>query len=108
MQIVDNKGRTNVKPEAPAGLAAWLLMHFAGRLHVRFPRMGRPRDERRMKLTETLSLGGKRQLMLVICDGQSFLVGAGGDGVETIVAITPGANRSEVGLIELKAKERVF
>jgi len=108
MQIVGNKGRIDVKPAAPAGLAAWLLMHFAGRLHLRFPRMGRPRDERRMKLTETLSLGGKRQLMLVICDGQSFLVGTGGDGVGTIVAITPGANRSEVGPIELNAKERAF
>ena len=108
MQIVDNKGHSDVKPEAPAGLAAWLLMHFAGRLRVRFPRMGRARDERRMKLEETLALGGKRQLMLVTCDGQRFLVGTGGDGVGTIVAVTPGAARSEAGPVELRTKERVF
>lgn len=45
------------------------------------------RVEKRMKLVETLSLGGKRQLMLVECDGQKYLVGAGVDGAQTIVAV---------------------
>ena len=62
-------------------------MHFGGRVRGRFPRLIAARAERRMKLAETLSLGGKRQLMLVICDGQRYLVGAGGEGVETIVAM---------------------
>lgn len=37
-----------------------------------------------MELVETLPLGGKRQLMLVLCDGQRVLVGAGSDGVHSI------------------------
>jgi Flagellar biosynthesis protein, FliO len=41
-----------------------------------------------MELIETLSLGGKRQLMLVRCGGQHFLVGGGFDTVETIVPIS--------------------
>jgi len=36
---------------------------------------------------ETLALGGKRQLMLVTCAGESFLVGGGLDSVETIVRL---------------------
>ncbi len=45
------------------------------------------RAQKQMKLVETLALGGKRQLMLVRCGEQKFLVGAGADGVQTIVAI---------------------
>jgi len=36
---------------------------------------------------ETLPLGGKRQLMLVTCAGESFLVGGGVDSVEAIVRL---------------------
>jgi flagellar biogenesis protein FliO len=46
------------------------------------------RIQKQMKLVETLALGGKRQLMLVSCGEKKFLVGAGADGVQTIVAIT--------------------
>ena len=46
------------------------------------------RTQKQMKLLETLTLGGKRQLMLVSCGEQKFLVGVGADGVQTIVAIT--------------------
>lgn len=41
--------------------------------------------ERRMELVERLELGGRRQLVLVICDGNRYLVGAGPD---TVYAIT--------------------
>jgi len=34
-----------------------------------------------------LALGGRRQLMLVRCGGQSFLVGGGVDGVQSIMAV---------------------
>jgi len=50
----------------------------------------RPPASRRLELLETLPLGGKRQLLLVACDGQSYLVGAGTDSVSAIV---PAANR---------------
>jgi hypothetical protein len=43
-----------------------------------------------MELIETLHLGGKRQLLLVLCDGQRYLVGAGGDSVHSIAEIAHG------------------
>jgi hypothetical protein len=53
--------------------------------------MSRVRGKRRLELIETLPLGGKRQLMLVLCDGQRVLVGAGGDGVHSIAEMNDPA-----------------
>jgi hypothetical protein len=64
------------------GLAGWLLELLRGR------RGQRETQRKQLRLVETLSLGGKRQLMLVTCAGQSFLVGGGMDSVETIVRLT--------------------
>jgi flagellar biogenesis protein FliO len=44
--------------------------------------------KREMHLLETLSLGGRRQLMLVECRTRLYLVGVGAESVETIVGIT--------------------
>ena len=44
-------------------------------------------QRKQLKLVETLALGGKRQLMLVMCGGESFLVGGGPESVETIVRL---------------------
>jgi hypothetical protein len=53
-----------------------------------------------MELIETLQLGGKRQLLLVSCDGQRYLVGAGSDSVHSIAEIAhlqrPESELSEV------------
>lgn len=49
--------------------------------------LARPRCEPRLKLIETLQLGGKRQLMLVLCDGQRVLVGTGGDSIQSIAEL---------------------
>jgi hypothetical protein len=38
-------------------------------------------------MVECLSLGGRRQLMLVECSGERYLVGGGADTVETIVHV---------------------
>jgi hypothetical protein len=54
---------------------------------VRHAFAGRASSRRRMNLLETLQLGGKRQLMLVLCDGQKYLVGAGSDSVHSIAEI---------------------
>ena len=67
-----------------AGLASWLPAWFETHLRVKFLGMGQTRAKRRMKLVEVLQLGGKRQLMLVVCDGRRYLVGAGGDSVQSI------------------------
>jgi flagellar biogenesis protein FliO len=40
-----------------------------------------------MTLIDRLELGGRRQLLLVECDGQRYLVGAGGDSVHSIAEI---------------------
>lgn len=46
------------------------------------------RGQLHMELVETLNLGGKRQLMLVECDGQRYLIGVGGDGVHSIHSVS--------------------
>jgi flagellar biogenesis protein FliO len=40
-----------------------------------------------MQLLETLPVGGKRQLMLIQCGSERFLVGGGLDRVETIIKV---------------------
>lgn len=63
------------------GLAGWI------KSQLRDLRSRREVRRRQLRLVETLSLGGKRQLMLVTCGGESFLVGGGMDSVETIVPL---------------------
>jgi flagellar biogenesis protein FliO len=63
------------------GLTGWvlgLLRSWRGQSGV---------QQKQMQLVETLSLGGKRQLMLVSCGGERFLVGGGLESVETIVRV---------------------
>ena len=77
-----NTVATIAAPEAQ-GLAGWLLGVLRG-----FRGQG-DMQRKQLRLVETLSLGGKRQLMLVNCGGESFLVGGGMDSVETIVRLKP-------------------
>jgi len=63
------------------GLVGWVLEA------VRTWRNQREVQQKQMRLVETLALGGKRQLMLVTCAGESFLVGGGLESVETIVRL---------------------
>jgi hypothetical protein len=51
-----------------------------------------------MELVEVLSLGGRRQLMLVVCDGRRFLVGAGGDSVQSVTAMSMGIPASATAM----------
>jgi flagellar biogenesis protein FliO len=44
----------------------------------------RQKNQRRMRVVETLPLGGKRSLFLVECEGKTFFVGCGGDAVNCI------------------------
>jgi flagellar biogenesis protein FliO len=70
-----------------AGLAGWLVGWVRRIARNGLGNLQRGRGQRRMELVETLQLGGKRQLMLVVCDGQRYLVGAGGDAVNSIEAM---------------------
>ncbi|MHB1023757.1 MAG: flagellar biosynthetic protein FliO [Acidobacteriaceae bacterium] len=55
-----------------------------------FSQYKRGQRKRQMSLVETLSLGGKRQLMLVECAGQCYLVGCANE-VQMIVPVLPQA-----------------
>jgi flagellar biogenesis protein FliO len=70
-----------VGASGPQGLAGWvlcLLRNWCGQREV---------QKKQLRLLETLPLGGKRQLMLVTCAGERFLVGGGLESVETIVRL---------------------
>lgn len=68
------------------GLAEWLMAY------VRAYRNRSVSSSRELRLVETLSLGGRRQLLLVACGERRYLVGAGAESVETIVPIDHGTS----------------
>jgi hypothetical protein len=49
---------------------------------------------RRLRVLETLAIGPKKQLLLVSCDGERYLVGTGPDSVQTITRVGSHANVS--------------
>ena len=82
MQLVQRVRAPEQKISAdPQGLAGWLVESF------RRWRGLREVQGKQMRLVETLSRGGKRELMLVSCAGERFLVGVGPEGVETMVRL---------------------
>jgi hypothetical protein len=84
LQGVKQKGSNGASATAvfeAQGLAGWvhgLMRGLRGQREVK---------RKQLRLVETLALGGKRQLMLVTCAGESFLVGGGLESVETIVRL---------------------
>jgi flagellar biogenesis protein FliO len=74
-------GAIRVAAPETQGLAGWLLGMMRGWSRQR------SMESRQLRLVETLSLGAKRQLMLVTCAGESFLVGGGLENVDTIVRL---------------------
>jgi len=75
-----NKVAADTVPDLQ-GLAGWVLGRLRGW-------RGQPEMRRKqLRIVETLPLGGKRQLILVTCAGESFLVGGGMETVETIVRL---------------------
>jgi flagellar biogenesis protein FliO len=96
MQLLQYSEETRADKTAPPevqGLAGWvlgLLRSCAGK---------REAQGKQMRLIETLALGGKRQLMLVSCAGEKFLVGGGVESVETIVRVNAEGSR------EIEAKD---
>jgi flagellar biogenesis protein FliO len=83
MQLSQWEGTRLSKVAAPEvqGLAGWVLGLLRGCVRQREAQV------KQMQLIETLALGGKRQLMLVSCGGERFLVGGGLESVETIVRV---------------------
>jgi len=83
MQLVRNarEAKQETMAAEPQSLATWLIALFRKwrGLHVL--------QGKQMQLVETLPLGGKTRLMLVNCEGERFLVGAGAESVEAIVRL---------------------
>src|ERR1700724_2898927 len=50
----------------------------------------RHRCDVRLKLLETLSLGGRRQLLLVACGDERYLIGAGADTIGSMLRVSDG------------------
>ncbi len=73
------------------GLAGWLLDR------VRGLRQRAGTEAKELQLLEVLSLGGRRQLMLVACGTQQYLVGCGAESVETIVSVSGVSGTRERG-----------
>jgi flagellar biogenesis protein FliO len=76
------------KTASPGGLAEWLLGLLGG------ARSKRQAAVKQMQLLETLPLGGKRNLMLVRCAEELFLVGGSAEGVASIVRVQSGASEN--------------
>ncbi len=70
------------------GLAEMLLGWWRTSWRVKVRGLRGAQGPQRMQLIEVLQLGGRRQLMMVICDGRRYLVGTGGDGVQSVVEMT--------------------
>ena len=91
MSIAFNLRRTAAPlTESPrlGGAALWLVQ--AAQLLWKWAGASRLRSgERQMEVVETLALGGRKQLLLVRCGGESFLVGTGADSVQSIIRVTP-------------------
>ncbi len=73
-----------------SSLAAKLLAAWASRGGLT------SKAERQMRVVETLSLGGRRQVHLVACAGQTFLVGCGADSVQCIAPVPASPLREEL------------
>jgi len=63
------------------GLAGWLMEAWRRR------RTMRERVGRTLQVVETLTLGARRQLVLVRCGEEYFLAGGGLESIQTIVKV---------------------
>lgn len=73
----------------PPGIVGRFMNLFASERH----------EVRHMELVETLLLGGKRQLQLVICDGERFLIGVGGDSIQAMLRVGEDGRESAEQII---------
>jgi flagellar biogenesis protein FliO len=81
MQNMQAAGQSSERPRPREleGLAAWVLARFRALRGVHSS------EHKQMRVLETLSLGAKRQLMLVECGSERYLVGCGLESIQTIV-----------------------
>jgi flagellar biogenesis protein FliO len=85
MQVLTNDA------QGAEGLTGWLLSV------LRRWRNSTAAAPRQMKVVESLALGGRRQLTLVVCGTERFLVGGGVESVNVILRVSPD-NQADVAL----------
>ena len=87
MRVLRDAGQGRLSKPKPyaatgtQGLASWVLGL------IQDWRSGSEVPLKRLRLVESLPLGGKRQLMLVACDEEIFLIGGGPENVGSIVQL---------------------
>lgn len=77
-----SKAKAMVEPGVLHRAMGWLV-DLAGGAWLGSSRV----KARRLRVVETLSLGAKKQLLLVTCDGEKYLVGTGAESVQTIMRV---------------------
>lgn len=92
------KTREQAAPSEARGLAGWVLKMMKNRSYLREV------AERQMRLEETLSLGGKRQLLLVSCAGERFLVGGSMESIEVIVPVRSASLPEAAGDVDTQCR----
>ena len=95
MELVQGFTRRQEIERAPqvGGLAAWIVGALQGRVRLNWRGSSANRMQQ-MQLLESLPLGGKRQMMLVACEGERYLVGCGPESVTSIVRVSSTAPES--------------
>jgi flagellar biogenesis protein FliO len=76
---------------AAGGAMSWMGRigkGVAALLRDRLSRARKSRSEVRLQVLETVSLGGRRQVFLLACGGERYLVGAGAETVGCMLRIT--------------------
>ncbi len=99
----DGMGRQRSDADSPRsrGQSVWSRAAHALAGAVAGGWAGTQARRRHMQILETLPLGAKKQLLLVGCDGERFLVGTGAEGVQTIVRLGRiAAEETTVGMGE--------
>jgi flagellar biogenesis protein FliO len=99
MELVQGFTRRQEIESVPqvGGLAGWIVGAMQGRVRVKWRGEAGGRAQQ-MQLLETLPLGGKRQVMLIACEGERYLVGCGPDAVATIVKVSSQAVEMRPGI----------
>ena len=75
-------------------LAGWFSGMLQERIKGKWRAAPATRVQQHMELVETLSLGSKRQVMLIECEGERYMVGCGVDSVATIAKVSPESRRT--------------
>ena len=67
---------------------------------------GHSPSSRRLQVVETLSIGPKKQLLLIRCDGEKYLVATGPDSVQTILRVDSRGNAAGYGKAAAESGDR--